>query len=108
MLLQMCGATLVVPALVSFEPLPLSSVLGCQPCRNFSLASYNKTSHFASILLQDHGPLEEADVARIMYEALQTVAACHKHSLYHGDVKPANFMLRDEPHIGAKGLGLEK
>lgn len=59
-------------------------------------------------LLEDHGPLEEADVARIMYEALQTVAACHKHNLYHGDVKPANFMLRDEPHIGAKGLGLEK
>jgi calcium-dependent protein kinase len=59
-------------------------------------------------LLEDHGPLHEADVARIMHEALQTVAACHKHSLYHGDVKPANFMLRDEARPGAKGLGLEK
>ena len=58
--------------------------------------------------MQDHGPLAEADVARIMHEALQTVATCHKHSLYHGDVKPANFMLRDEARPGAKGLGLEK
>jgi serine/threonine protein kinase len=58
--------------------------------------------------VQDHGPLQEADVARIMHEALQTVATCHQHSLYHGDVKPANFMLRDEARPGARGLGLEK
>ncbi len=62
----------------------------------------------ACLCLQDHGPLAEADVARVMYEALQTVAACHEHSFYHGDVKPANFMLKDEPRIGAKGLGLDK
>lgn len=60
------------------------------------------------LCLQDHGPLAEADVARVMYEALQTVAACHEHSFYHGDVKPANFMLKDEPRTGAKGLGLDK
>ena len=47
-------------------------------------------------------------MARIMHEALQTVAVCHQHSLYHGDVKPANFMLRDEARPGARGLGLEK
>ena len=28
-----------------------------------------------------------------MYEALQTVAACHQARIYHGDIKPANFML---------------
>jgi calcium-dependent protein kinase len=59
-------------------------------------------------LLEDHGPLGEADVARVMYEALQTIAACHEHNFYHGDVKPANFMLKDEPRVGARGLGLDK
>ena len=28
-----------------------------------------------------------------MHEALQTLAACHQARIYHGDVKPANFML---------------
>ena len=58
--------------------------------------------------MQDHGSLAEADVACIMYEALQTVAACHANNFYHGDVKPANFMLKDLPREGARGLGLER
>lgn len=60
------------------------------------------------LAMQDTGPLGEADVARVMYEALQTIAACHEHRFYHGDVKPANFMLKDLPRAGAKGLGLER
>lgn len=51
-------------------------------------------------LLEDHGPLSEADAARAMYEVLQTLEACHAHNFYHGDVKPANFMLKDFPKIG--------
>jgi serine/threonine protein kinase len=44
-------------------------------------------------LPQDYGALTERQTALIMYEALQTVAACHQARIYHGDVKPANFML---------------
>ena len=43
--------------------------------------------------LQDYGALTERQTALIMYEALQTVAACHQARIYHGDIKPANFML---------------
>ena len=28
-----------------------------------------------------------------MHEVLTTLAACHEKDIYHGDVKPANFML---------------
>jgi serine/threonine protein kinase len=31
----------------------------------------------------------------IAYEVLRVVAACHERSILHGDIKPANFILRD-------------
>ena len=46
-----------------------------------------------SLCAQDYGALTERQTALIMYEALQTVAACHQARIYHGDIKPANFML---------------
>ena len=46
-----------------------------------------------TLLQQDYGALTERQTALIMYEALQTIAACHQARIYHGDVKPANFML---------------
>lgn len=49
------------------------------------------TSHACA--QQDYGALTERQTALVMYEALQTVAACHQARIYHGDVKPANFML---------------
>lgn len=45
-------------------------------------------------LLQDHGPLSERAVALIGYEVLKVVKACHDHGILHGDVKPANFVLK--------------
>lgn len=30
----------------------------------------------------------------MVYEALKTVAACHARRVVHGDIKPANFLLR--------------
>ena len=58
--------------------------------------------------VQDHGPLAEADVARAMFEVLQTIDSCHANNFYHGDVKPANFMLKDQPKIRAHGPTFEK
>ena len=43
--------------------------------------------------MQQYGPLTERQAALIIYEALQTLRACHENRIYHGDVKPANFML---------------
>ncbi len=37
--------------------------------------------------------MTERQTALIMFEALQTLAACHQARIYHGDIKPANFML---------------
>lgn len=44
--------------------------------------------------LQERGPFSERAVARVLYEALKMVAACHANNVIHGDVKPANFLLR--------------
>ena len=52
--------------------------------------------------------MAEADVARAMFEILQTIEACHAHNFYHGDIKPANFMLKDRPKIGVSGPTFEK
>jgi serine/threonine protein kinase len=51
-------------------------------------------------VLQDLGALPERAVALIGYEVLKVVATCHRHNVLHGDVKPANFVLkhrRDNP-----------
>jgi serine/threonine protein kinase len=45
-------------------------------------------------LAQDHGPLTERQAALVLYECLKVVAACHGEGLVHGDVKPANFLLK--------------
>jgi len=60
-------------------------------------------------LLEDYGPMAEADVARAMFEVLKTIAACHANNFYHGDIKPANFMLKDQPSkIGPHGPTFER
>jgi calcium-dependent protein kinase len=45
-------------------------------------------------LLEDHGPLTERQAALVLYECLKVVAECHGEGLVHGDVKPANFLLK--------------
>lgn len=60
------------------------------------------------VVFQDHGEMSEEDAARAMYEVLQTLEACHAQNFYHGDVKPANFMLKDFPKVGANGATFER
>ena len=43
---------------------------------------------------QEHGPLSEQHAALVMYECLKVVSTCHALGIVHGDVKPANFLLR--------------
>ena len=38
--------------------------------------------------------MDEVAVARVLYEVLKVVATCHGQRLLHGDVKPANFVLK--------------
>lgn len=45
-------------------------------------------------LSDDVGALPERSVALIAYEVLQVIKACHDNSIVHGDVKPANFVLK--------------
>jgi len=47
-------------------------------------------------LSDDRGALPERAVALIGYEVLKVVAACHRNNVLHGDVKPANFVLKDK------------
>lgn len=44
--------------------------------------------------LASGGPLSERAAAAVAHECLKVVATCHAAGVMHGDVKPANFMLR--------------
>jgi calcium/calmodulin-dependent protein kinase I len=44
-------------------------------------------------LLERHGPLQEHQVAAVLWEVLKVVSACHAAGVCHGDIKPANFLL---------------
>lgn len=44
--------------------------------------------------MQKEGPLAEAAVARVINEVLKVLAACHAQRLVHGDIKPANFVMK--------------
>lgn len=46
-------------------------------------------------ITQDCGELPERVVALLAHEVLATLKACHERSILHGDIKPANFLLRD-------------
>jgi calcium-dependent protein kinase len=45
--------------------------------------------------LASSGPLSERAAAAVAHEVLKVVATCHAAGVMHGDVKPANFMLRE-------------
>lgn len=45
--------------------------------------------------LASGGPLSERAAAAVAHECLKVVATCHAAGVMHGDVKPANFMLRE-------------
>ena len=45
--------------------------------------------------LSSGGPLSERAAAAVAHECLKVVATCHAAGVMHGDVKPANFMLRE-------------
>jgi serine/threonine protein kinase len=48
-------------------------------------------------LLRRTGPLPPADVARLLAQLLDALAAVHAAGLVHGDVKPSNLLLRAGP-----------
>lgn len=50
-----------------------------------------------------HG-LSERSVAHIAYEVLQVVASCHHLGILHGDIKPANFVLKHPKHNPVMGM----
>jgi serine/threonine protein kinase len=62
--------------------------------RQQKLCCQEACSKPACASLQDHGPLTERQAALVLYECLKVVAACHAEGLVHGDVKPANFLLK--------------
>lgn len=37
-------------------------------------------------------------MALICYEVLKVVKCCHEHNVVHGDIKPANFVLKHRTH----------
>lgn len=49
-------------------------------------------------LLARQGHLPEQLVARLLAQLLDALAAVHALDVVHGDVKPANLLLRDGPH----------
>ena len=53
--------------------------------------------------LASSGPFPEAFAATVASEALKFVATSHAAGVMHGDVKPANFMLRAPPPSNARG-----
>jgi calcium-dependent protein kinase len=73
----------VVQLLTVFED-EEHAYLVCELCRGGDLEK----------LLMERGPFSERAAARVVYEALKMVAACHSNNVIHGDVKPANFLLR--------------
>lgn len=44
--------------------------------------------------MQEHGQLSERHLALIAKEVLKMIKCCHDAGLLHGDVKPANFVLK--------------
>lgn len=45
-------------------------------------------------ILEDRGPFSERQTAAVLYECLKVISTCHTNGMTHGDVKPANFMMR--------------
>ncbi|KAL3149169.1 hypothetical protein ABBQ32_002002 [Trebouxia sp. C0010 RCD-2024] len=45
-------------------------------------------------VLEERGPFSELQTALVLYECLKVIASCHAKCIVHGDVKPANFMLK--------------
>ncbi|KAG2496405.1 hypothetical protein HYH03_005632 [Edaphochlamys debaryana] len=43
-----------------------------------------------------YGPLTERCLAFVAQEVLQVIRSCHRLGIVHGDVKPANFCIKDE------------
>lgn len=79
----------------------------CQESRNVVqfLGAFEDDSHVYLVteicnggnledLLEEDGPFNERQTAAILYEALKTIAACHAKHVLHGDIKPANFLLK--------------
>lgn len=58
-----------------------------------ALAAYTTSTHQLASP-QEEGPLPEAAVARLLLEILHVVDTCHRAGFVHGDVKPANFVLK--------------
>jgi len=62
--------------------------------------------------VHDHTPLEEPDIASLVRQCLQGLAAAHAHGLLHGDIKPSNIMVLEMPggslHVKLLDFGLAK
>lgn len=64
--------------------------------------------------VEANGPLDEASLATVALEVLLIVNHCHQQGILHGDVKPANFCLKEVkkccssssiPHLKAIDFG---
>ncbi|QIG45198.1 serine/threonine protein kinase [Nocardioides anomalus] len=67
------------------------------------------TELVAAGTLQDRlrrGPLPPAEVTRLLGQLLDALVAVHASGLVHGDVKPANLLLRDGHHLLLADFGV--
>jgi serine/threonine protein kinase len=51
-------------------------------------------------------PLERADTLRLITQAAEALAQLHRQHLVHRDVKPANFLLREDGSLVLADFGL--
>ncbi|BDA42700.1 Calcium-dependent protein kinase 17 [Coccomyxa sp. Obi] len=58
-------------------------------------------------LLETYGPFSERATAAVIYECLKIISVCHANGVLLGDIKPANFMLRQRYRDPLKALESE-
>lgn len=59
-----------------------------------------------SQLVQEQGPLEPAEAARIGLEVLDVLDAAHSHGIVHRDVKPGNVMVAESGRVRLGDFGV--
>ncbi|GFR51428.1 hypothetical protein Agub_g13717 [Astrephomene gubernaculifera] len=81
---RLSGCPRVVQLLACFED-ENSIYLVTEACHGGDLQQFSDA----------YGPLTERCLALVALEVLQVVRSCHRQGIVHGDVKPANFCIKD-------------